>query len=84
MDGVAFGSPGLAGCAGIFCTCRGFVKSCFVISFGVCLAFEDELATVVHTNEYVYSFSWRQLWLESDLAYLVALLHSRSRRVLWR
>ncbi|KAK2654916.1 hypothetical protein Ddye_007968 [Dipteronia dyeriana] len=25
-DGTVFGSPGHAGCAGVFCTCRGFVK----------------------------------------------------------
>ena len=34
--------------------------------------------------EYIWSFSWRWLWLESDSAYLMALLRSRSCRVPWR
>ena len=38
-DGAAFGSPGLAGCAGVFRTCRGFVKGCFAIPLGVCFVF---------------------------------------------
>ncbi|KAK2649696.1 hypothetical protein Ddye_017185 [Dipteronia dyeriana] len=34
-DGAAFGSPGLAGCAEVFRTCKGFIKGCFAIPLGV-------------------------------------------------
>ncbi|KAK3183818.1 hypothetical protein Dsin_031104 [Dipteronia sinensis] len=60
-DGAAFGSPGLAGCAGFFCTCRGFVKGYFAIPLGVCFAFEVELAAVVHAVDYAWTFGWRRL-----------------------
>ena len=40
--------------------------------------FEDELVADVHVIEYIWSFSWRRLWLERDSACLVALLYSYS------
>ncbi|KAK2638050.1 hypothetical protein Ddye_025845 [Dipteronia dyeriana] len=75
-DGVAFGSPGLTGCAGFFRTCRDFVKDCF--------AFEAELAAAVYTIDYTWTFGWRWLWLESDSTFVVDILRSRSRKVPWR
>ncbi|KAK2659082.1 hypothetical protein Ddye_005615 [Dipteronia dyeriana] len=51
-DGAAFGSPGLAGCAGFFRTCKGFVKGCFAIPLGVCFAFEAELAAADYAIDY--------------------------------
>ena len=77
-DVAVFGGPGLTGCVGIFCTCIVFINSCFTIPLGICFAFKAEHAVVVHAIEYAWSFSWRWLWLESDLAYLVALHRSRS------
>ncbi|KAK0595507.1 hypothetical protein LWI29_007339 [Acer saccharum] len=71
MDGVAFGSPSPAGCARVFCTCRGFVKGCFAIPLGVCFAFEAELAVAVHAIDYAWTFGWRWLWLESDSTFVV-------------
>ncbi|KAK3192975.1 hypothetical protein Dsin_024285 [Dipteronia sinensis] len=59
-DGAAFGSPDLAGYAGVFRTCRGFVKGCFAIPLGVCFAFEAELAAAVHTIDYAWNFGWRR------------------------
>ena len=43
-------------------SCQGLL--CY--SLGICFAFEAELAATVHAIEYVWSFSWKQLWLESD------------------
>ncbi|KAK3213082.1 hypothetical protein Dsin_017788 [Dipteronia sinensis] len=83
-DMTAFGSPGLAGCAGVFCTYKGFVKSCFAIPLDVCFAFEAELAAAVHAIDYAWTFGWRQLWLESDSTFVVDTLRSRSRKVPWR
>ncbi|KAK3184210.1 hypothetical protein Dsin_031496 [Dipteronia sinensis] len=79
-DGAAFGSPGLAGCAGVFRTCRGFVKGCFAIPLGVCFAFKVELVAAVHAIDYAWTFGWRRLWLESDLTFVVDTLCSRSRK----
>ncbi|KAK3199937.1 hypothetical protein Dsin_023352 [Dipteronia sinensis] len=83
-DGDAFGSPGLAGCAGVFRTCRGFFKGCFAIPLIVCFAFEAELAAAVHTIDYAWTFGWRRLWLESDSTFVVDTLRSRSYKVPWR
>ncbi|KAK0572334.1 hypothetical protein LWI29_030054 [Acer saccharum] len=83
-DGAAFGSPGLAGCAGVFRTCRGFVRGCFAIPLGVCFAFEAELAAAVHAIDYAWTFGWHRLWLESDSTFVVNILRSRSRKVPWR
>ncbi|KAK2661126.1 hypothetical protein Ddye_007659 [Dipteronia dyeriana] len=82
--GAAFGSPGLVGCAGVFRTCRGFVKCCFAIHLGVYFAFEAELADVVYAIDYAQTFGWHQLWLESDSTFVVDILRSRSRKVPWR
>ncbi|KAK2639491.1 hypothetical protein Ddye_027286 [Dipteronia dyeriana] len=38
--------------AGVFRTCRGFVKGCFAIPLGVCFAFEAELAAAVYAIDY--------------------------------
>ena len=83
-DGAAFGGRCLIGCAGVFRRCRGFFKSSFAILIGICFAFEVDLAADVHVIEYAKFFSWKRLWLESDSAYLMALLNSRSRLVSWR
>ncbi|KAK0578736.1 hypothetical protein LWI29_015418 [Acer saccharum] len=83
-DGAAFGSPGLAGCAEVFRTCRGFVKGCFAIPLGVCFAFKAELAIAVHAIDYTWTFGWCWLWLESDSTFVVDILRFRSRMVPWR
>ena len=44
-DGADFGSLGIAGYAGVFRICRGFVKGCFTIPLGVCFAFSLLLST---------------------------------------
>ncbi|KAK3183936.1 hypothetical protein Dsin_031222 [Dipteronia sinensis] len=62
----------------------GFVKGCFVIHLGVCFAFEVELAAVVHAIDYAWTFGWRQFLLESDSAFLVAILRARFCKVPWR
>ncbi|KAK3229339.1 hypothetical protein Dsin_001220 [Dipteronia sinensis] len=77
-DEAAFGSPGLTGCAGVFRTCRGFVKGCFAIPLGVCFAFEAELAAAIHAID-AWTFGWCRLWLESDSTFVVDTLRSRSR-----
>ncbi|KAK0599983.1 hypothetical protein LWI29_010426 [Acer saccharum] len=82
-DGAAFGSPGLSGCAGVFRTCRGFVRGCFAIPLGVCFAFEAELAAAIHAIDYAWTFGWHRLWLESDSTFVVNILRSRSRKVPW-
>ncbi|PON37013.1 Ribonuclease H, partial [Trema orientale] len=83
-DGSAFGSPGLAGCGGIFRTSRGFFKGAFAISLGKCFAFEAELAGAIHAISYSWDFGWKNLWLESDSSYLVTLLKAHSPSVPWR
>ncbi|KAK2658878.1 hypothetical protein Ddye_005411 [Dipteronia dyeriana] len=60
-DGAAFGSPGLAGCAGIFYTCRGFVKGCLAIPLGVYFTFEVELAPAVYAFDYAWTFGLSRL-----------------------
>ena len=42
------------------------VKGCFVIPFGVCFAFEAELAVTFHAIDYTSTFGWCHLLLESD------------------
>ncbi|POO02039.1 Ribonuclease H, partial [Trema orientale] len=83
-DGSAFGSPGLAGCGGIFRTSRGFFKGAFAIPLGKTFAFEAELAGAIHAILYAYEFGWTNLWLECDSTYLVTLLRERSPSVPWR
>ncbi|KAK2657980.1 hypothetical protein Ddye_011032 [Dipteronia dyeriana] len=81
-DEAAFGSPGFAGCAGVFRTSRGFVKGCFVIPLDVCFAFEAELVAAVYAIDYAWTFGWCRLWLESDSTFVVDILHSRYCKVL--
>ena len=83
-DGSAFGSPGLAGCGGIFRTSRGFFKGAFAIPLGKAFAFEAELAGAIHAISYAHDFGWTNLWLECDSSYLVTLLRTRSSSVPWR
>ena len=83
MDGAAFGSPSLAGCAGVFRTCRGFIKGCFVIPLGVYFAFKAELAVAAHAINYAWTFGWHWLWLESDSTFVVDTFRSRSRKAPW-
>ena len=81
---AAFGGSVLTNCVGVLRTCRGFIKGYFNIPLDICFAFEPELVVVVHAIKYTWTFNWRGLSLESDSAYLVALLRSHSRRVHWR
>ena len=60
MDGAAFGSPGLASCVGVFCTCKSFVKGCFANPHGVSFTFEAKLAVIVHAIDYAWTFGWRR------------------------
>ncbi|PON37487.1 Ribonuclease H-like domain containing protein [Trema orientale] len=82
-DGAAFGSPGLAGCGGVFRTSRGFFKGAFAVPIGKVYAFEAELAVTIHTISYAWNFGWKSLWLESDSTYLVALFKTCSDSVPW-
>ncbi|KAK2655634.1 hypothetical protein Ddye_008686 [Dipteronia dyeriana] len=83
-DGAAFGNPSLAGCAGVFRTCRSFIKGCFAIPLGVCFAFEAEFAAAVYAIDYAWTFGCRRLWLESDSTFVMDILRSKSRKVPWR
>ena len=83
-DGSAFGSPGLAGCGGIFRTPRGFFKGAFAIPLGKSFAYEAELVGAIHAISYAFDFGWTNLWLECDSSYVVTLLRTRSSSVHWR
>ncbi|PON60250.1 Ribonuclease H-like domain containing protein, partial [Parasponia andersonii] len=67
-----------------FRTSRGFFKGDLAISIGKAYAFEAELADVIHAIFYAWDLGWNNLWLESDLAYLVLILKSHSLSVPWR
>ncbi|KAK3205636.1 hypothetical protein Dsin_019682 [Dipteronia sinensis] len=47
-------------------------------------AFEAELLVVLIAINYEWKYEWCQIWLESDLSYVVQLPSSRSEQVLWR
>ncbi|PON49250.1 Ribonuclease H [Parasponia andersonii] len=78
IDGAAYGCPGLAGYGGIFRISRGFFKRGFAISISKAYAFEAELAAVIHAIFYAWDLGWKNLWLESDSAYLVSILKFSS------
>ena len=48
----------------------------FCYPLGACFTFEAELAIAIHTIDYAWIFGWRQLWLESDNAFLLAIIRS--------
>ena len=83
-DGSADGSPGMAGCGGIFWTYHSFCKGCFAHPIGIALAFQSELMGVISAIEYVKLYSWDKLWFESDSIYIVDLLHKKSIIVPWK
>ncbi|GMN27021.1 hypothetical protein TIFTF001_001497 [Ficus carica] len=84
MDEAANGSPGIAGCGGIFRTYRGFYKGCFAKPLGVLYAFEVELWGVITAVKYVIKFHWTHLWFECNAIYMVDLLQNKSTNVLWK
>ena len=83
-DGAAFGSPGLAGSAGVFRNCRGFIRGCFALPIGIAYAFEAELVAAIHAINYAWDRGWKHLWLETDSTYLVYLFKRKSKVVPWR
>ncbi|GMN67783.1 hypothetical protein TIFTF001_036843 [Ficus carica] len=83
-NGAANGSPGMAGCRGIFRTYRGFCKGCFSKPLGIMHAFKAELLGVITALEYTQQFNWCRLWFESDSSYVVQLLRSQSKSVPWK
>ena len=83
IDGAAKGSPGHAGCDGIFRTCRGFVKSTFSIYLGIKFVFEAELTGLILAIEIASKLNWNNLWVESDPEYAVYSLKHRSHNVPW-
>ena len=56
MDEAANGSPGIAGCGGIFRTYRGFCKGCFAKPLRVLYAFEVKLWGVITAVKYSIRF----------------------------
>ena len=66
IDGVARGSPGKAGCGGIFRTCRWFIKGCFSLILGIRLAFEAKVMGFILAIEFAYKSKWKNLWVETD------------------
>lgn len=81
--GVALGSSGLAGGAGIFTNSKGFVKDCFSVLFGKVYAFETELLASMHALECAKDRLWTSIWLESDSMYVVNILSARSSSIPW-
>ena len=83
IDGAAKGSPGHAGCGGIFRNCRGFSKGCFAKYLGIKFAFEAEILGFITAIEIAKKFNWSPLWIESDSAYVVTLFSTNSFNVPW-
>ena len=83
IDGLAFGSPGLGGCGGIFRTSRGFTKACFSWGLGVCFAFEAEMMGFIIAVEKANEFNWNNIWLESDSMYIVNLFNHGIGQIPW-
>ena len=83
IDGAARGSPGKAGCGGIFRTCRGFIKGCFSLFLGTRLAFEAEIMGFILAIEFAYKFKWKNLWVETDSTYIVALFKDSTISMPW-
>ena len=71
IDGSPLDAPRLSGCGGIFRNCRGFSKECFSFFTGTSYAFEAELFGLILAVEKVKEFERRNLWIESDFAYVV-------------
>ena len=84
VDGSAKGAPGGIVSAGVFRTCRGFVKGCFVADMGVGYALEAEIWAVIIAIEVAFHKGWRRLWLESDSLLVVKLLRRKIKVVPWR
>ena len=61
IDGSARGTPGHAGCGGIFRTCRGFIKGSFSYYLGINFAFESELMGFILAIEIAYNWNWYNL-----------------------
>ena len=74
---------GKAGCGGIFRTCRGFIKGCFSLFLGTRLAFEAEIMGFILAIEFAYKFKWKNLWVETDLTYIVALFKDSTISMPW-
>ena len=78
IDGAAKGALGHAGCGGIFCTCRGFVKGIFSFYLDIKFAFEAELTGLILAKEVVAKYNWNNLWVESDSEFIVNAFKCRS------
>ena len=61
IDGSTRGTPGHAGCGGIFRTYRGFIKGSFSYYLGINFAFEVELMGFILAIEIAYNWNWYNL-----------------------
>ena len=61
IDSSALGSPDMAGCGGIFRTCRGFTKCCFSKGIGVHFAFEAEMLAFITVINKAADFNWSNI-----------------------
>lgn len=65
-DGVAIENLGKARYDGVFWTIRGFIKGCFVTPLSNLSFIEGKLLRVIQGLMFAKSFSWDNIWLESD------------------
>ena len=84
IDGTTKGSHGKAGCGGIFRTFRGFIKGCFSLFLGTRLALEVEILGFIIAIEFAYKFKWKNLWVETDSSYIVALFKDNTISMPWK
>ncbi|XP_057811426.1 uncharacterized protein LOC131025643 [Salvia miltiorrhiza] len=82
-DGSAMGAPGSIAAGGVFRDHWGWVRGCFHFKGGTGFAFEAELLAVIYAIMIAHHRGWYMLWIESDSAYIVRLLNSRSLDVPW-
>ncbi|XP_057808675.1 uncharacterized protein LOC131023144 [Salvia miltiorrhiza] len=83
-DGSALGSPGKIAAGGVFRDNWAWVRGCFHVKGGIGYAFEAELLAVIYAIRIAHRRSWLHLWVESDSAYIVHILHNRITSVPWR
>ena len=77
-DGAARGSPGLAGCGGIFRDNLGCCLGCFAGSMGVATTLEAELQAIIHVVSMASQNGWRTLWIEYDSTLALHFLSTSS------
>lgn len=75
-DGAAKGSPGPAGCGGIFRDHRATFMGCFAANLGSSSALHAELLGAMMAIELAYDKGWHNLWLECDSLLVLSAFHS--------